>query len=137
MTVGAQTEENQIETRRLTFPQGEEAAKGVLVLRGGCLRVGDLGGQDALGEVQDGQGVGDSFLVVAEAARRGERTLVAASTGNAASSLAAVCAAAGRRAVIFVPQSAPRAKLVQMLICGARVVPVRGSFDDALRLSLE
>lgn len=78
-----------------------------------------------------------SFLVVAEAARLNEKTLVAASTGNAASSLAAVCAAAGRRAVIFVPQSAPRAKLVQMLICGARVIPVRGSYDDAFRLSLE
>lgn len=78
-----------------------------------------------------------SFLVVAEAARLGEKTLVAASTGNAASSLAAVCAAAGRRAVIFVPQSAPRAKLVQMLVCGARVVAVRGTYDDAFRLSLE
>jgi threonine synthase len=78
-----------------------------------------------------------SLLLVAEAARLGEKTLVAASTGNAASSLAAVCAAAGCRAVIFVPQSAPRAKLVQMLICGARVVPVRGSYDDAFRLSLE
>ena len=78
-----------------------------------------------------------SFLLVAEAARLHKRTLVAASTGNAASSLAAVCAAAGRRAVIFVPQSAPRAKLVQMLLCGARVVPVRGNYDDAFRLSLE
>jgi len=78
-----------------------------------------------------------SFLVVAEAARLNEKTLVAASTGNAASSLAAVCAAAGRRAVIFVPRSAPRAKLVQMLVCGARVIPVRGSYDDAFRLSLE
>jgi len=78
-----------------------------------------------------------SVLVVAEAARLNEETLVAASTGNAASSLAAVCAAAGRRAVIFVPQSAPRAKLLQMLICGARVVRVRGTYDDAFRLSLE
>jgi threonine synthase len=78
-----------------------------------------------------------SFLVVAEAARIQEETIVVASTGNAASSLAAVCAAAGRRAVIFVPQSAPRAKLVQMLLCGARVVPVHGSYDDAFRLSLE
>lgn len=78
-----------------------------------------------------------SLLVVAEAARLGETTIACASTGNAASSLAAVCAAAGRRAVIFVPQTAPRAKLVQMLICGARVVPVRGSYDDAFRLSLD
>jgi len=78
-----------------------------------------------------------SFLVVAEAKRIGEQTLVAASTGNAASSLSAVCAAAGKNAVIFVPQTAPRAKLAQMLLHGALVVPVKGTYDDAFRLSLE
>lgn len=78
-----------------------------------------------------------SFLVVAEALRLGERSIVAASTGNAASALAAVCAAAGLDALIFVPAKAPRAKLLQMLLYGARVVPVQGSYDDAFRLSLE
>lgn len=78
-----------------------------------------------------------SFLVVAEANRLREGTIVAASTGNAASSLAAVCAAGGKRAVIFVPEAAPRAKLAQMLLHGALVVPVRGTYDDAFRLSLE
>ena len=78
-----------------------------------------------------------SFLVVAEANRLKEQTIVTASTGNAASALAAVCAAAGKRAIIFVPQSAPKAKLVQMLLYGACVVPVRGTYDDAFRLSLD
>ena len=78
-----------------------------------------------------------SFLVVAEANRLGEETVVAASTGNAASSLSAVCAAGGKRAVIFVPQTAPRAKLAQMLLHGAVVVPVKGTYDEAFRLSLE
>ena len=78
-----------------------------------------------------------SFLVVAEAERLREKTIVAASTGNAASALAAVCAAAGKRALIFVPQNAPKAKLVQMILYGATVVPVRGTYDDAFRLSLE
>src|SRR5271157_1676937 len=78
-----------------------------------------------------------SFLVVAEANRLGEETIVAASTGNAASALAAVCAAAGKRALIFVPENAPKAKLAQMLLYGARVAPVKGSYDDAFRLSLE
>ena len=78
-----------------------------------------------------------SFLVVAEANRLKESTIVAASTGNAASALAAVCAAAGKRALIFVPQNAPKAKLVQMILYGATVVPVRGTYDDAFRLSLE
>jgi threonine synthase len=78
-----------------------------------------------------------SFLVVAEASRLKEPAIVTASTGNAASALAAVCAAAGKQAIIFVPESAPKAKLVQMLLYGARVIPVRGSYDDAFRLSLE
>jgi len=78
-----------------------------------------------------------SFLVVAEANRLRESRIVTASTGNAASALAAVCAAARRQAVIFVPASAPRAKLVQMLLYGARVIPVKGTYDDAFNLSLE
>jgi len=78
-----------------------------------------------------------SFLVVAEAARLGEKCIVTASTGNAASALAAVCAAAGRQAVILVPATAPRAKLAQMLLYGARVIPIQGTYDDAFRLSLE
>ena len=78
-----------------------------------------------------------SFLVVAEAKRIGEGTVVTASTGNAASALAAVCAAAGTRALILVPERAPRAKLVQMLLHGACVIPVRGTYDDAFRLTLE
>jgi threonine synthase len=78
-----------------------------------------------------------SFLVVAEANRLKEPSIVTASTGNAASALAAACAAAGKQAIIFVPESAPRAKLVQMVLFGARVIPVKGSYDDAFRLSLE
>jgi len=78
-----------------------------------------------------------SFLVVAEANRLKETTIVAASTGNAASALAAVSAASGKRALIFVPQNAPKAKLVQMILYGATVVPVKGTYDDAFRLSLE
>lgn len=78
-----------------------------------------------------------SFLVVAEANRVHEDTIVTASTGNAASALAAVCAAAGKQALIFVPASAPKAKLAQMLLCGACVVPIKGTYDDAFALSLE
>jgi threonine synthase len=78
-----------------------------------------------------------SFLVLAEANRLREHTVVAASTGNAASALAAACAASDKRALIFVPQTAPKAKLVQMLLYGATLVTVRGTYDDAFRLSLE
>ncbi len=78
-----------------------------------------------------------SFLVVAEANRINEDTIVTASTGNAASSLAAVCASADKKAIIFVPESAPKAKLLQMFIYGADVRKVKGTYDDAFRLSLE
>lgn len=77
-----------------------------------------------------------SFLVVAEARRLGLDLIVAASTGNAASALAAVCASTDIKALIFVPEKAPKAKLVQMLLYGATVVPIKGSYDDAYALSL-
>jgi threonine synthase len=78
-----------------------------------------------------------SFLVVAEANRINENTVVAASTGNAASALAAVAAAAGKKAIIFVPKTAPQAKLVQIIQYGAEIKLVNGTYDDAFRLSLE
>lgn len=78
-----------------------------------------------------------SELVVAEANRIGEDTVVTASTGNAGVALAAACAAAGKRAIIFASAAAPAAKLTQMLVHGATVIRVRGTYDDAYRLSLE
>lgn len=77
-----------------------------------------------------------SFLMVAEANRLGEEKIVCASTGNAASALSGVCAAAGKKAVIFVPKSAPKAKLVQILLYGAEIVLVDGTYDDAFSMSL-
>jgi threonine synthase len=41
----------------------------------------------------------------------------------------------GLRSVIFVPERAPEAKVVQLLIFGATVLRVRGSYEDAFRLS--
>ncbi|MBP7125203.1 threonine synthase [Myxococcota bacterium] len=78
-----------------------------------------------------------SCAVVSEALRIGQTTVVAASTGNAGSSLAAVCAAAGLKAVLYLPASAPKAKLLQARIHGAELHPVDGTYDDAFRLSLE
>ena len=78
-----------------------------------------------------------SFLLVAEANRLGESEIACASTGNAASALASVCASAGIKAKIFVPKTAPEAKRVQMKMCGAEVVEVDGSYDDAFALSIE
>lgn len=78
-----------------------------------------------------------SALVCMKAAEYGEQTIVAASTGNAATALACIAASLGQRAVILVPASAPPAKLVQMLSYGAEVLPVDGTYDQAFELSLE
>ncbi|MCK5682472.1 threonine synthase, partial [bacterium] len=78
-----------------------------------------------------------SWLMVGEAKRLKEKTLVAASTGNAGSALAAICAAEGLKAKLFVPASAPQAKLLQSRLYGADLTEVQGTYDDAFRLSLE
>src|SRR5436853_1517860 len=65
------------------------------------------------------------------------RTVACASTGNAASSLAVQAAALGLPCYIFVPHNAPRAKVVQLLMCWATVFAVNGSYDDAFDLCIE
>ncbi len=78
-----------------------------------------------------------SSIVSAYAKEKGYDTIVAASTGNAGSSLAGICAAQGQKAVILIPESAPIAKLTQILMYGATIIPVRGTYDDAFDLSIE
>jgi threonine synthase len=78
-----------------------------------------------------------SFLVAAFARKHGIRNVVVASTGNAGSSMAGVGAAAGLQVTLFVPKTAPKAKMVQALQFGAKLVPVDGNYDRAYELSLE
>ncbi|HZU66868.1 MAG TPA: threonine synthase [Ktedonobacteraceae bacterium] len=65
------------------------------------------------------------------------KTVACASTGNAASSLAVQAASVGLPCYIFVPYNAPRAKIVQLLMCGATVFAVQGSYDDAFDMCIE
>ncbi len=78
-----------------------------------------------------------SSIAVVRARAARNPVVACASTGNAASSLAGMAAAMGLRSVIFVPQRAPEAKVAQLLIFGATVFRVLGSYDDAFRLSQE
>ena len=78
-----------------------------------------------------------SWLVAAFAKKHGVQEIVLASTGNAASSMAAVGAAAGLRIKVFLPASAPAAKRIQVLQYGAELIAVDGSYDQAFDLSLE
>ena len=78
-----------------------------------------------------------SAIVSAYAKEKGFNTIVAASTGNAGSSLAGICAAQGQKAIVIVPGSAPLAKLTQILMYGATIVPINGTYDDAFDLSIK
>ena len=79
-----------------------------------------------------------STLVVARALAQGIRTVSTASTGNAAAALAGVGASVPAvEVVIFVPQTAPPAKIAQLLVYGAKVLLVEGSYDDAFDLCME
>lgn len=77
-----------------------------------------------------------SSVGVARAMAEKARGVTCASTGNAASSLAGAAAAAGIPAYIFVPEKAPQAKIAQLLIFGANVFVVKGSYEDAFDLSM-
>jgi threonine synthase len=75
-----------------------------------------------------------SVVGVARALARRARVVGCASTGNAASSLAGAAASVGLRSVIFVPATAPEPKVAQLLVFGARVVRVDGSYDETWEL---
>ncbi len=77
-----------------------------------------------------------SYLVAAFARQHGINTVIVASTGNAASSMSGVGAAAELNITIFIPKTAPEAKMVQSLQYGARVILVDGTYDDAYELSM-
>jgi len=78
-----------------------------------------------------------SAVVSAYAKEQGIDTIVAASTGNAGSSLAGICAAQRQKAIIMVPEKAPVAKLTQIVMYGATIIPVKGTYDDAFDLSIK
>jgi len=78
-----------------------------------------------------------SAVGVVKALELGYETITCASTGNAASSLAGLAASVGLESVIFVPERAPQAKVAQLLIFGARVIMIKGTYDQAFDLCLE
>ncbi len=78
-----------------------------------------------------------SYLVSAFAKKNNINEIVVASTGNAASSMAGIAAAAGQKSFIFMPENAPKAKLVQCLQYGAELIPINGDYDTSFDVSLE
>ena len=78
-----------------------------------------------------------SAVAVARAQEIGVDIIVTASTGNAGAALAGMAGAAKMPAVILAPKTAPPAKIAQLLIFGARVVLVEGTYDDAFDLTIQ
>lgn len=78
-----------------------------------------------------------SAVVVTRARELKSEVVVTASTGNAGAALAGMSAAVGQKSVIFAPKTAPQAKVAQLLIFGAKVILVDGTYDDAFDLTVK
>lgn len=76
-------------------------------------------------------------VALAVARERHAAVVAGATTGNAGSSMACLAASVGQACVIFLPEKAPPAKIAQLLVFGAKVVAVRGSYDQAFDLCVE
>jgi threonine synthase len=87
-------------------------------------------GRNATGSLKDRA----SSVGVARASLQRKKVIACASTGNAASSCAGMAASMGIQSVIFLPERAPEPKVTQLLIFGATVLRVRGSYEDAFQL---
>jgi len=87
-------------------------------------------GRNATGSMKDRA----SAVGVVKAVEARRKIIACASTGNAASSCAGMAASMGLRSVIFVPERAPEPKVTQLLIFGATVLRVRGSYEQAFQL---
>ncbi|HSC71115.1 MAG TPA: threonine synthase, partial [Candidatus Methylomirabilis sp.] len=74
-------------------------------------------------------------LAMSKAVERGARAVICASTGNTSASAAAYAARAGLQAFVLIPEGKiALGKLSQAMIHGARVLQIRGNFDDALKI---
>jgi threonine synthase len=78
-----------------------------------------------------------SAIAVVKAQEKGVDIVTTASTGNAAAALSGLCASVKQPNVIFVPETAPQAKIAQLLVFGSTVMLVRGTYDDAFELCLQ
>ena len=74
-------------------------------------------------------------LAVSKAKEEHQDAVICASTGNTSASAAAYAARAGLKCIVVIPQGAiALGKLAQALIHKARVIAIKGNFDDALKI---
>jgi threonine synthase len=107
------------------------------------LRLAKKLGIDALWIKDDGRQPTASFkdrasaIAVVKAREIGADIITTASTGNAAAALSGLCASIQQANVIFVPETAPQAKIAQLLVFGSRVFLVKGTYNEAFELCLK
>jgi len=74
-------------------------------------------------------------LAVTKAVEEGSLAIICASTGNTSASAAAYAARAGIQAFVLIPEGKiALGKLAQAMMHGARVIQIKGNFDDGMRL---
>lgn len=78
-----------------------------------------------------------SAIAVVKTRELRREIVTTASSGNAGAALAGMAASIGQPTVIFVPQTAPEAKVAQLLMFGATVLLVKGTYDQAFDLCLQ
>ncbi len=78
-----------------------------------------------------------SSIALVKATEEGQKAIVVASTGNAASSMAGFAASADLPLYVLVPERIPEAKLAQLVAYNAKVIKIRGTYDMAFELSLK
>jgi threonine synthase len=77
-------------------------------------------------------------MAVSKAVEAGAKAVICASTGNTSASAAAYAARSGIKCIVIIPEGAiALGKLAQALIHGAKVIAIRGNFDQALELVKE
>jgi threonine synthase len=77
-------------------------------------------------------------VAVAKAMEEGARAVICASTGNTSAAAAAYAAKAGLKCVVLIPEgNIALGKLAQALFYGAKVIAIKGNFDEALKLVRE
>ncbi|HKZ87686.1 MAG TPA: threonine synthase [Candidatus Bathyarchaeia archaeon] len=127
----------------------EDISKIVSLNEGGtglhsCHRLGKQLGLMQLYVKNEGENPTGSFkdrgmtVGVSKAVELGAKSVICASTGNTSASLAAYAAKAGMRCTVLIPSGKiAYGKLAQAMIYGAKVLQVRGNFDQALDIVLK
>ncbi|MFA6635930.1 MAG: threonine synthase [Candidatus Omnitrophota bacterium] len=77
-------------------------------------------------------------MAVSKALEEGSKAVACASTGNTSASAAAYAARAKMKCIVVIPEGAiAMGKLAQALIHGAKVIAIKGNFDEALEIVRE